>query len=112
MQYLMLVRVGPDAHPTPEEADPTAWVEESNLRGVRLRGDRLRPAGEATTVRVRDGQTVVTDGPYAELREQIAGFDLLEVTDKAHAIRVASAHPAARFGVLELRAIWPFGAGE
>ncbi len=108
MQYLMLVRVDGQADPTPEESDPTRWVEDTTKRGVRRFGERLRPDADATTVRVRDRKTLVTDGPFVEVREQIAGFDLIEVDSPEEAVAVAAAHPAARFGAIELRELWAF----
>lgn len=107
MRYLMLVRVDPDIDPA-DDGDPTAWVEDVTARGIRVAGDRLRPAEEATAVRVREGRTLVTDGPFAEVREQIGGFDLIDAADHAEAVAVAAAHPAARLGTIELRAVWPF----
>lgn len=111
MRYLLLVRVGPDAEPGPDD-DPTAWVEDTTRRGIRLRGDRLRPESDATTVRRRGGQTLVTDGPFAEAREQIAGYDLLEAADLDEAVAVAAAHPVTRFGAIEVRETMPFGDPE
>jgi hypothetical protein len=112
MKYLMLVCVdgpvdlGQEDDPTesggPDAAD--VWVAEAGPR--RLDGDRLRPPAEATTVRVRDGQVVITDGPYAETKEQIAGFDVLECADLDEAIALAAKHPVAAHGMLELRAFW------
>lgn len=107
MRYLMIVRVPEDADPTPEEADADAWFEAVTRDGTRLAGERLRPPSDATTVRAWDGETVVTHGPFAEVAEQIAGFDLLEVESLEHAVAVAQAHPVARFGTLELRELWP-----
>ncbi len=107
MKYLMVVRVPADADPTREEADATAWVEATS-DGQRLFGDRLRPPQDATCVRVRDGKTLVTHGPFVEIAEQIAGFDLLSVDDEDAAVRLALAHPVARFGALELRELHPF----
>lgn len=101
MSYLMLVRVAPDADPAPADADPTAWVEATT--GRRVMGERLRPTDDATCVRVRDGQVLVTHGPFVEVSEQIAGFDLLDVADLAEAVEIAATHPVARFGALELR---------
>lgn len=106
MKYLMLIRDMPN-DPTPGD-DPTAWVEETTARGVRLLGERLRPDADTTTVRVVDGEMLVTDGPFAEVREQIGGFDLIEVDSHDEAVAVAAAHPAARTGAIELRAFWPF----
>ena len=71
-------------------------------------GERLRPAGQAKTVRVRGGKVLVTDGPFAEAKEVILGFDILECADMDEAIAVAAAHPMARAGRLEVRAFWPF----
>ena len=106
MTYLMVVRVPADANPTREEGDPSAWVEASE--GQRLFGDRLRPPQDATCVRVRDGRTLVTYGPFVEITEQIAGFDLLSVDDADAAIQLALTHPVAKFGALELRELHPF----
>ncbi|MGE3228409.1 MAG: YciI family protein [Hyphomicrobium sp.] len=82
------------------------WIAEAGSR--RITGDRLRPISEGKTVRVRDGQTVVTDGPFAELKEVIVGFDILECETMREAIEIASRHPLATTGSLELRAFWPF----
>ena len=75
-------------------------------RGVRLFGSRVRPAAEATTVRVRDGELLTADGPYAETKEWMAGFDVIECANLDEAIEVASRHPAAHLGVIEVRAFW------
>ncbi len=106
MTYLMVVRVPADAKPTREEGDPSAWVEASE--GQRSFGDRLRPPQDATCVRVRDGKTLVTHGPFVEITEQIAGFDILTVDDEDAAVRLALTHPVAKFGALELRELHPF----
>lgn len=108
MRYLMFVVADPAA----EEYDPTQdnigeWVAEMVDRGVSVDGDRLRPPADATTVRVRSGELLVTDGPFAESKEWIAGFDILECRDRDEAVEVASKHPMARFGTLELRPLWP-----
>ena len=106
----MLVCTDPAVDPRefdrPEPVDP--WVAEMDGRGVRLYGSELEPPGSARTVRVRDEQTIVTDGPFAETKEQIAGFDVLECTDLDEAIEVARRHPMARLGILEVRPFWPF----
>lgn len=107
MTYLMIVRVPEDAAPTPEEASPQAWFEDVSRRGVHLAGERLRPESDATCVRVRDGAALVTHGPFAEVAEQIAGFDLLAVDDLDEAVEIAAGHPVARFGALELRELTP-----
>jgi hypothetical protein len=84
-----------------------SWVEEMTRRGVRLQGDRLRPVSDATTVRLRGRELVVTDGPFAETKEQIAGYDILECADLDAAIEVASKHPVATYGTIEIRPFWP-----
>jgi hypothetical protein len=75
---------------------------------VRVLGQELAPVRDATTIRVRGGEVVVADGPFAEAKEQIGGFDILECADLDEAIEVAAKHPVARFGSLELR---PFKEG-
>ncbi len=75
-------------------------------RGVRLTGDRVRAASDATTVRVRGDETLVTDGPFAETKEQMGGFDIVECADLDEAIEVAAKHPMARLGMVEVRPFW------
>jgi hypothetical protein len=106
MRYLMLVCDNESVDVSMDEADPTSWVAEMGGRGVRLQGARLRSASDATTVRVRDDEVLLSDGPFAETKEQIGGFDLLECADLDEAIEVASKHPSARFAWVELRPIW------
>jgi len=102
----------PDLAPaTPEafradRAHAAFWAGELDAAGVRLHGSRLHP-DYATTVRVRDGRTLITDGPFAETKEQIAGFNVLECADLDEAIEVASRHPTAKIGTFELRPFWP-----
>lgn len=112
MKYLQLIRVAPGAQPEPGDTDPQPWVDETTARGMRVTGDRLRPAQDATTVRSRGHETIVTDGPFAEAREQIGGFDILEAPDMDAAVAVAAAHPVARFGSIEVRETWPFDVGD
>lgn len=108
MKYLMLVCIDPDFKPGQEEGAPDVeqWVAENDAKGVRLIGNRLRPDGDATTVRVRNREVLLSDGPYAETKDLIAGFDVLECADLDEAIEVASRHPMAWEGVLELRPFW------
>jgi hypothetical protein len=100
VRYLMLVCVDEDVE---RNEDPTPWIEEMNGRGIRQFGSRLRPVRDSTTVRVRDGEVLIADGPFAEPKEQIGGFDILECEDLDQAIEIAARHPAAAFGTLELR---------
>jgi hypothetical protein len=80
-----------------------AWDAEMKARGILVGGGFLRPTSSATTVKVRDGQVLVTDGPFAETKEQIAGYAVLECTDLDEAIEVSSRHPTALVGTFELR---------
>ena len=109
-RYMMLVCTDPAVDPREfdriEPVDP--WVAETDGKGVRLYGSELEPPSSARTVRVRDSRAIVTDGPFAETKEQIAGFDVLECADLDEAIEVARRHPMARLGVLEVRPFWPF----
>ena len=113
MQYVMFVATDPDAEPfVPAEDNIGEWVDEMQARGVRVFGDRLRPVEDATLVRVRNGELLVTDGPFTESKEWIAGLDILECRDLDDAIEIASRHPMARFGRIELRPVWPIDAAE
>jgi hypothetical protein len=88
------------------EGDLQAWLDEMERRGVRQVGDRLRPTTEATTVRLRHGETLVLDGPFAETKEQVAGFDIIDCADLDEAIEIASKHPTAGLGTIEVRPLW------
>lgn len=104
MKYIMFVCSDsePDTDPSPL-TDIEAWVAENDAAGRRLQGDALAPVTAATTVRVRNGELLVSDGPFTETKEVIVGFDLLECADLDEAIEVARSHPMARNGRLELR---------
>jgi hypothetical protein len=108
MQYLFLIRVDPDVEVAGEDANVEPWLEEMQARGVRLIGNRLRPVSETKSVKIRGGSTLVSDGPFTEGRELIGGFDLIECADEAEALEIAAKHPVARFGAVEVRALWPF----
>jgi hypothetical protein len=108
-RYMMFVCTDPSA--TAEDAaDATPidqWVGDTGGRGVRVFGSQLAEPGDARLVRVQNKQTIVTDGPFAEAKEQIAGFDVLDCADLDEAIATAAAHPMARAGLLELRPFRP-----
>ncbi len=108
-QYLMLVCTGTGVDPQEPGADEPVepWVAKWDGRGVRRYGTELAPPRSARTVRGRDSGAIVTDGPFAETKEQIVGFDLLDCADLDEAIEVASGHPMARGGLLEVRPLWP-----
>jgi len=82
------------------------WVAEVDGRDVRRGGGLLRPSREAATVRVRQAEVLVSDGPFAETREQIAGFDIIECASRDEAVAIAARHPAAADGVIEVRPLW------
>jgi hypothetical protein len=86
-----------------EERELRAFDDEMEARGILVGGGVLKAPRLTTTLRVRDGELLVTDGPFAETKEQIAGYSVLECTDLDQAIEVASRHPTARFGTFELR---------
>ena len=71
-------------------------------------GDRLQPTTTATTVRVRDGKTLTTDGPFAETREQLGGYYMVDAKDLDSAIAIAARIPGARIGSIEVRPIWVY----
>jgi hypothetical protein len=82
------------------------WSEELERRGMLLGGAALRPSDEATTVRVRGDEVLLTDGPFAETKDQIGGFTLIECADLDEAVELASKHPWARLGQIEVRPLW------
>jgi hypothetical protein len=108
MKYVAFVGTG---GPQPKEAlaamnrDFPGYLEEMDRRGVRLFGRELDFPETAVTVRVRDGETLVTDGPFAETKEFVAGLDLLECADLEEAIEVEAKSPAARFCPFEVRPV-------
>ena len=103
MRFLMFV-CGDDAAEVTTDLDPARWLAETPQR---LAGDRLRPVSDATTLWPKDGGgTFVSDGPFAETKEQIAGYDIIECADLAEAVEIAARHPVAAFGAIELRPVW------
>jgi hypothetical protein len=106
MRYMLLICADESVEVSPEESAADGWVEEMDGRGVRQDGSRLRPVRDATTVRLRGGEVVLSDGPFAETKEQIAGYDVIECDDLDEAIEVASKHPVATFGTIEVRPFW------
>jgi hypothetical protein len=87
-----------------------AFGQEVEDRGIYLAGEGLQPTATATTVQVRDGETIVTDGPFAETREQLGGFYLLECKDLDEAIRWAAKIPGAQAGTVEVRPVMDYEA--
>ncbi len=113
MQFMLLIH-GDESQMNALETDDTgmspdyhafnqALIKAGAMRG----GERLRPTSAATTVRVRDKKAVVLAGPYAETQEQLGGYYLIDVPSLDEAIDWASKCPAAQFGSIEVRPIWP-----
>lgn len=102
MQYMLLI-CGDESAAAHADDGCGGWSEEMQRRGVLRGGAGLRPPAEGTTVRVRDEQVLLSDGPFAETKEQIGGFCLIECADLDEAIEIAAKHPAAGYGTIEIR---------
>jgi hypothetical protein len=83
-----------------------AWRQDLEARGLQVLGNALEGPETATTVRVRDGETLLTDGPFIETKEFIAGIDVVRCADRQQAIQLAAAHPIARYHAIEVRPFW------
>jgi hypothetical protein len=83
-----------------------AFQDEMTVRGVLVGRKRLRPTASSTTVRVRAGELVIADGPFAETKEQVVGFSVVVCRDLDEAIEGAARIPAARYGTIEVRPVW------
>ena len=105
MKYMLLV-CGDDTVDASGMAPVEPCVEDLGDRGVRLHGHRLALPADAVTVRVRGGDVLRTDGPFAETKEYIAGFDILDCDSLEEAIEVAAKHPVATIGAMEVRPFW------
>jgi hypothetical protein len=103
MKYLCLVYLEPGKLHAVPDSDCKAFSDELDESGRRIAAEALQPIHTATTVRVRDGKLSVTDGPFAETKEQLAGFYLIDAKDLNEAIQVAARIPPARFGSIEVR---------
>lgn len=116
MQYMILIYGDEGARTPPtSEAEVAAMMEpwmtytaEMQAAGVMVAGDALLPTATATTVRVRDGRTLHTDGPFAETREQLGGYYLINVPDLDAALKWAAKCPGAVYGSIEVRPVQVF----
>ena len=112
MKYMLLMYTNESLTlETLEEQDkaPEVWfalMQEMNTAGVLISNNGLAPTATATTVRVREGKTLITDGPFAETHEQLGGFFLLECKDLDEALRWAEKIPHAKYGSVEVRPLW------
>jgi len=114
MQYLCLIYSDETMWPKMAKADADSMMAEymafgaaAKASGHYLGGNRLQPTHAATTVRIRNGKLSATDGPFAETKEQLGGYYLIEAKDLNDAIQVASRIPGARVGSIEVRPIAP-----
>jgi hypothetical protein len=120
MQYLILIYDEETANPSPEPTDPAlmgeilgqynAYTEMLKDTGAFIAGEALRPVTTATTLREKDGQTIITDGPFAETKEGLGGFYLVEAPDLDAALALARQCPGIRFGSIEVRPVVDFEA--
>jgi hypothetical protein len=114
MKYLFLVcwdteRMNGQNEPEPGTVtgeEPFAWVDELRARGIWQGGDQLAPPRRARSVRVRGGKKMITDGPFAETKEAVGGFDLIECGSLEEAVEIAATHPMAEAGTIEVRPLW------
>jgi hypothetical protein len=114
MKYLLLVcwdaeRMDAQTEPDPgdtSEPESFPWLDDLQARGMWVTGDQLAPPRRARTVRVRGGKTMVTDGPFAETKEAVGGFDIIECGSLDEAVEIAAGHPIAQMGTIEVRPLW------
>ena len=120
MQYLVLIySEGSNSAEPPDPATVGPIMEQYNAysqmlrdRGAFVAGEALQPTPTATTIRVRDGQTMTTDGPFAETKEALGGFYLIEAKDLDEALQLGAACPGAQWGSIEVRPVVDFDAGQ
>ena len=115
MKYILLLYSAPGSGPDPESQEGRdqmgRWfgvTEEMQNAGVLLGGDALQPTETATTLRERDGEVVLTDGPFAETKETLGGYYLIDVPDFDAAAQWAAKMPLAPYGSVEIRAVMEF----
>jgi hypothetical protein len=114
MKYLLLVCWGTDVMDAQVEPEPGEereegsfpWLDDLQRRGIWVTGDQLAPPRRARSVRVRDEKQLVTDGPFAETKEAVGGFDIIEAASLEEAVEIAAGHPVAQVGTIEVRPFW------
>ena len=118
MQYLLLVcwdaenmnaQIEPEPADAPADEEGFPWLDDLQARNKWVIGDQLSPPRRGRTVRVRDGKTIVTDGPFAETKEAVGGFDIIEADSLEEAVEIAAGHPVAQAGAIEVRPFWGKG---
>lgn len=109
MKYMLLIYAGENAITDEERqhcyAESTALTHELHKRGQFIAASPLEPVATATSVKLREGKRLVTDGPFAETREQLGGYFLVDAKDLNEAITIAGRIPAARWGTVEVRPV-------
>jgi hypothetical protein len=108
VQYMLLIYSNENGDPPEEDVIKRygAFTQEVQESGKLVTADRLRPIADATTVRIRGGETLVTDGPFAETKEQLGGYYVLECENIDEALTYAAKIPAAEHGSIEVRPVW------
>jgi hypothetical protein len=122
MQYLILIYDEETANPSPDPPDPAVlgeilgqyngYTQMLKDSGAFIAGEALRPVTTATTLREKDGQLIITDGPFAETKEGLGGFYLIEAPDLDAALALARQCPGVRYGSIEVRPVVDFEAAE
>ena len=112
MQYMLMIHNDPQTHPQPGGpgwddlmAGYYAFGKELASQGIKYSGDPLLPPTTASTIRIRDGKTITTDGPFAETKEWMSGYYLVDVSDLDQALALAAKIPSAQFGSVEVRPV-------
>jgi hypothetical protein len=115
MQYLLLIYDNEKMWPAMDEKERNAlmgeyyaFTEEIKKSGKMVAGDALQPTSTATTVRVREGKRLTTDGPFAETKEQLGGYYLINAKDLDEALAIAAKIPSSRFGSIEVRPVMKY----
>ena len=113
MRYALLICTDESSDQAMSPAETETYMagyakfgEEMGQRGVLTGGERLKPSTDATSVQVRNGETLTTDGPFAETKEQLGGFYLIDCKNLDEAIEIAAKIPGAQHGTVEVRPIW------
>ena len=114
MKFLLLVcwdakRMDAQTEPDPTETAPVEsfpWLDDLQAQGKWVIGDQLAPPRRARSVRVRNGKPIVTEGPFAETKEAVGGFDVIEADSLEKAVEIAAGHPVAQSGTIEVRQLW------
>jgi hypothetical protein len=116
VKYLLLVcwdaeSLNAETEPEPgtrhaDEDEGFPWLDDLRARGMWVTGDRLAPTRRARSVRHRGGTSVITDGPFVETKEAVGGFDIIECGSMEEAVEIASNHPVAQVGTIEVRPFW------